>query len=316
MKKLLITFITLLSINSFSQTEKGTLFYVDSLHNIANDKNYKFTRIVEDYDAVKDSYLFSEYYKSGVRSMKAMSKNKDILILDGLRIDYYENGNKKQQSTYKNNYLNGKQIEWYSNENKKIERELKWNPINKTYIIQILQFWNKENEHKIIDGNGEYEETTKLYSQKGSVKNGLKQDIWTGNDFKMNTSFSETYDKGELISGISTDGNNTMYPYIHIEDQPHPKNGMSEFYKKFNENLRLPNSLQNIDLNYRFFIKFTVDKNGQLIEPSTPRELGLDLEKEITRIINKTEKWIPAKKRGIPTEVKYNISIAINNNTY
>jgi antitoxin component YwqK of YwqJK toxin-antitoxin module len=158
---LFTTFFILLSISSYTQTTKGVLFYTDSLHNITNKENYKYTRIVEDYDTDKDSYLFSEYYKSGTRSMKAMSKNKDSLILDSIRIDYYENGNKKQQSTYKNNLLNGKQIEWYDNQNKKIERVLSWDPKNKTYTIQILQFWNKDNEHKIVDGNGEYEETTK-----------------------------------------------------------------------------------------------------------------------------------------------------------
>lgn len=316
MKTNLAIYFILLSINFYAQSVKGVLFYVDSLHNIANEKNYKFTRIVEDYENDKDYYVFSEYYKSGIRSMKAISKNKDTLILDGLRIDYYESGNKKQQSIYKNNYINGKQIEWYDNQNKKIERELKWDPKNKTYIIQILQFWNKNNEHKIIDGNGEYEETTKLYSQKGSVKDNFKQGTWTGNDFMSHTSFTETYEKGKLISGISIDENKITYPYTHLEERPHPRNGITEFYKDFNKNLRLPYSAKNTNSNYRFFIEFTVDKNGKLIEPIIPDELGQDFNNEITRVINESEKWIPGKKRGIPLTVKYRLSIRITNKSY
>lgn len=318
MKISLLTNVLLLTTTTlFAQDTKGVLFYVDSLHNISNEKSYKYTRIVEDYESKRDTYLFSEYYKSGTRSMKALSKNKDSLIIDGLRIDYYESGNKKQEAVYKNNYYNGKQTEWYDNQNKKIERILKWDPQRKTYIVQILQFWDKNNIQKIIDGNGEYEETTKILSQKGVVKDSYKQGVWTGYDYRTQSSFSETYEKGQLISGISTDKNNINHPYTLIEEQPHPQqNNLSKFSKDFIHNLRLPSSVRDTNFNYRLLISFTVDKNGYLVEIIPPKKLGSDFCTEIIQAVSKSEKWIPGKKRGIPTATRFAVPIGLTNRNY
>ncbi|MES2239677.1 MAG: energy transducer TonB [Bacteroidota bacterium] len=304
----------LLSISFYAQSVKGVLFYVDSLHNIANEKNYTYTRIVEDYETEKDSYLFSEYYKSGIRSMKATSKSKDNLVFNGSRIDYYESGNKKQQSTYKNNYLNGIQIEWYENQNKKIERDLSWDHNSQSYIVEILQFWNKDNEHKIIDGNGEYDETTKFFSQKGNIKNNFKQGIWTGNDFKKHFSFIETYEKGKLISGTSTDENNIEYHYTSTEQPPSPPNGISEFYRYVVQNFLVSyGAVIQHKISGDFFLTFIVDKNGKLIDPVLTKDVGYGLQGEITRLIKRAKKWTPGKHRGVPVNVKYTMPIKLTN---
>lgn len=308
---LLTTSFIILSISFYAQETKGVLFYVDSLHHIANKKNYTYTRIVEDYNTTKDYYMFSEFYKSGIRRMKAMSKDKDKLIINGERIDYYPNGNKKQQSTYKNNYLNGTQTEWYENENKKIERIIKWDHKKLAYTTQILQFWNNDNEQKIVDGNGEYEETTKLYSQKGSVKNNFKQGIWTGNNFKQSSSFSETYDKGELISGTSLDINNIKYYYTAIEERPSPKKGISDFFQYIGKNFRHPEEALRNGVNGKIYFSFYVDKNGVLTDPKLDTEENYGYKDEITRLIINAEKWNPGKIRGIPLKVKYSMPIEI-----
>lgn len=314
MKNSLLTFYFILSSFYFyAQNTTGTLFYVDSLHNISNSKNYKYTRIVEDYNIAKDSYLFSEYYKSGTRSMKAMSKSKDSLILNGLRIDYYESGNKKQQSTYKNNYLNGIQIEWYENQNKKIERDLSWDHNSQSYIVEILQFWNKDNEHKIIDGNGEYEETTKFFSQKGNIKNNFKQGIWTGNDFKKHFSFTETYEKGKLISGITKDENNIKYNYTVAEERPSPKNGMQDFYQYLGKNFKHPTKSLGNGFNGKIYFSFFVDKDGTLIDPKLITKENYGYEEEITRLIKNAEKWNPGKTKGVPLKTQYTMAITISN---
>lgn len=295
-----------------AQSTKGVLFYVDSLHNIANEQNYTYTRIVEDYDTIKKSYLFSEYYKTGIRSMKAMSKDRDKLIIDGLRIDYYENGNIKSQSTYKNNYFNGKQTQWYENGNKKIEQLIKWVYQTQSYEYQILQFWNKDNEQKIIDGTGEYEETTDTYSLKGSFQDKLKQGNWTGTDFRREIKYTETYDKGILISGVSIDKNNIEYYYTIDEEKPSPKKGMSDFYHYIGKNLKHPTEATRYGVSGKIYFSFYVDIDGALVEPEVSTGPDYGYKAEILRLINKAEKWIPGKIKGVPVKVKYRMPLTIS----
>lgn len=99
----------------FTQTSNDDAVYLDSLHNIGTEDNFKYIRIIKDYYTSKDTYLVSDFYKSGKLEMRGTTKDKNILKLDGTCIYYYENGNKKQISNYADSNLNGKQFEWYEN---------------------------------------------------------------------------------------------------------------------------------------------------------------------------------------------------------
>ncbi|WP_427871909.1 hypothetical protein [Flavobacterium sp. MMS24-S5] len=56
-------------------------------------------------------------------------------------------------------------------------------------------------------------------TQKGEIKNGLKQGIWQGNDLAKNTSFTDNYDKGILISGVRVDENNIKTSYSSLGEK-------------------------------------------------------------------------------------------------
>jgi antitoxin component YwqK of YwqJK toxin-antitoxin module len=105
MKNNLLTTTLLLAATAlFAQDNGNKVFYLDSLHNITTEKKFFYTRTVEDYNSKKDLYVVTDYYHpSGKINMSATSKNKDVLRLEGTRTDYYENGNKKQESNYIDN---------------------------------------------------------------------------------------------------------------------------------------------------------------------------------------------------------------------
>lgn len=77
MKNILLTTTLLFAISTlFAQNSRDKIFHLDSLHNITTEQNFRYTRVVEDYDSKKNTYAVYEYYKSGKISMSATTKDK------------------------------------------------------------------------------------------------------------------------------------------------------------------------------------------------------------------------------------------------
>jgi len=317
MKTKLLTAVLLLATTAFfAQETKNKVFYLDSLHNITTEKKFFYTRAVEDYNSKKDLYVVTDYYHpSGKINMSATSKNKDVLRIEGTRTDYYENGNKRQESNYIDNQLSGKQISWYENNVKKSEKEMIWDAKNKTSETNLIAFWNPEGKQTVIDGNGQVEETDGEFYEKGKIENNKKQGIWEGKSLKRNYTFTEIYKNGKFVSGISTDGNNDKYPYKELLQNPVPAKGMTDFYQYIGRNYKTPN-IQG--LKGKIYLSFVVDKEGYLTNFRILRDLGYGTGQEGIKTIASYGKWIPGKMRGIPTKVMYSIPISIQTvgNTY
>lgn len=308
----LTTTLLLASIALYSQNIQPTRYNLDSLHYPTTKDDYKYIRIVENYKDQPNLFIFTEYYRSGKLSMKAISTNKEEPKFEGPRIDYYENGNKKRETEYKKNQINGKQVEWYENENKKSEKIIKTDPKTLETVTQIVQYWDKNNEQKVIDGNGFYEETNGVASEKGEIKNSKKQGVWTGKSKITNSTFTETYENGELISGISIDNNNIEHPYQVLFKKPEYKEGMMAFYQYIGKNYRLPSNVRsNPGERPKLVAAFNVDPDGKLVDIKIIKDLGLGTGEEAIRVLKKAPNWIPGTYRGIPAKAKYTLPIVI-----
>lgn len=305
---LLTTALLLATSVIIAQNTRDKVFHLDSLDNITTEHYSKYTRVVEDYDSKKNTYAVSEYYKSGKISMSATTKDKNSLKLEGTRIDYYENGNKKRESNYVNNILTGKQFSWYENNEKKSEKEIVRDPKNKTEKTKVLKFWNPEGIQTVIDGNGQIEETEGEFYEKGEIKDGEKQGTWTGKNLKTKSGFTEIYKKGEFRSGISTDKSNNKFSYKEIMEKPVPKKGIQEFYQYIGRNYKTP---EIPGLKGKVHVTFVVDKDGKLINFKVIKDIDYGTGKEAIRVLENAESWIPGKMRGIPVKVMYSLPITI-----
>ncbi|PXY41583.1 hypothetical protein DMB65_06410 [Flavobacterium cheongpyeongense] len=198
--------------------------YLDSLDREATPENYSYTRVITNYSQKSARYVVTDFYKNGRKKMTGSSLNKDVLIKDGEFIYYYKNNSKEAVINYSENHKVGKEFNWYENKDIKSEKENFWNPKTKTTQTHILNFWTKNKEQTVTNGNGEYEDTIGAVTEKGTVKNGLKQGEWTGKDTVLKITFIENYDKGILISGSSTDENNVKTSYSSLNKKQTVKN--------------------------------------------------------------------------------------------
>ena len=283
--------------------------YLDSTWNETTSENYKYYRIVKDYYSDKDLYVINDYYKSGVLQMEGTSKTKDDASKEGQFIFYYENGNKKAVTNYIKSRPNGKCAEWYENGNKKLEGE--YIEDEKTFfgVLKVFQFWNSKNVQTVIDGNGDYEEVEENFFASGKLKDGFKDGLWEGYDKKIGYTFSENYANQKLISGVSFDSSKVSRNYKVVELKPVPKRGYEDFYKYVSKKFQVPNMPKGVG--GKIFLKFIVDKEGQIIDPKILKGIGYGADEEAIRVVSSYTNFAPGEVRGIKVRCTFSLPISI-----
>lgn len=202
MKRNIVLFLLLMiSVNLSSQISMvSKKIFLDSLNHECKPENQLYTRVITNYSQKSVRYVVTDFYKNGRKKMTGSTLDRDILKKDGEFIYYYKNGTKESVVDYTDDHKSGKEINWYENQSKKSEKQNIWNPKTKTVQTLILNFWNEDKEQTVTDGNGEYEATENFITEKGILKNGLKQGVWQGTDSQNKITFTENYDKGILLS--------------------------------------------------------------------------------------------------------------------
>lgn len=306
-----IFFFFTISTKLFSQTHIAIdkITYLDSSWVETNAENSKYTRVVENYYSDQKSYVFKDYFKSKKIRMIGISLDRDILRQEGQFIYYYENGNKKSTVTYSNKKKSGKEFNWY--ENGSLKSEVEYFENKKGEIeSKINNYWNPQKEQKVTDGNGDYEAITDYSEESGKIKNGFPDGIWKGKTLKNKTTFTENYENGKLISGVSIDSLNIEYPYTTVGQPPSPKKGIKSFYSYVGKSLYIPREARN-KVSGKIYLTFIVDKDGSLIEPKILKGIGHGLDESAINVIKEAKKWNPGIRRGIPVRVLYSLPITI-----
>lgn len=300
---LLFLFIPKVCVSQVSRNDK--MIYLDSTWNETKKENHKYYRIIKDYHSKLDLYEIKEYYKSGTIRTEGYSKNKDNFAKEGELTLYFENGNKHKLCHYSNKKLIGKEFEWYENGNKK--REIEYTPNEKESLNKIIQYWNKDNVQMVMDGNGDYEESSKEFYAAGKLKNGYKNGIWQGWQINPENKYTENYENGKFISGIITDQNNVQTPYTELATKAEPNGGLTIFYKYIAKNFQMPDVP---GLNGKIITTFIINEDGKATEPKTIKGIGYGADEEAIRVLMKYE-WIPRTQRGQKVKSSFSMPISI-----
>lgn len=312
MKQNFFVFILIVfSLNSFSQKNSSRAIYLDSTFRETSKEEHKYIRLVEDYYLTKDRYQVAEFYKSGAKKMVGTSLEKDYVKKDGTFVYFYENGVKESVVLYTEGWKTGKEFKWYENGNPKYEKENTSDLKAETTKTLLLKFWNKENRLTVVDGNGECEDTDEDYEEKGKIENGLKQGIWKGRDLEHKIAYTESYDKGDLLSGISTDKDSVKYSYSKLFEKPTAQAGMDNFYKNVGTNYKTPELAFKNRVAGKIYISFIVDETGKITKPIILKDLGYGTGEEAVRVLYNAGNWIPGKFRGVKRSALFSLPLTI-----
>ena len=309
--RFLLLFITSLAFSQSPQNISGKIF-LDASGNKTSEENHTSYRIIRNYSSDSDHYEFNDYYKSGNIKMKGLSKNKDYAHMDGAVITYFENGKKKSIANYNNDRQTGKEFRFFEDGTIESEIELIENVIGFEERYKIVQFWNKEHQHKVIDGNGEYQtyDITGIPII-GQVKNGLKDGQWTGSPEYTGLKFTDLYKNGKFISGKITDSTGKKLSYKMLIEEGKPKKGFQDFQIHISKVLMKSQLIKTNKLSGKIYFLFTVEEDGSLTNLKVLKGLDKTLDNEVLNTLRDSGTWIPAKIRGIPTAKEHSLPITI-----
>jgi hypothetical protein len=299
-----------LCISQLSANDK--MVYLDSTWNEASQDNYKYYRIVKDYYSDQKEYKVLVYFKNNQLKKESTLSGKDGGSPNGEEINYYENGKKQSTITYNNGRPTGKSISWYESGNLREEGEYTGNYETAGKYYKINQYWDENNNHLIVNGNGFYSCGDKeSFQETGTYKEGYKEGVFEGKNAKQNSSYSEKYDNGKFISGTRLFADGTKAEYFEMETKPVPKRGMQDFYSFIGKNFNYTRESLNNKIQGKIFIKFVVNKEGQIVEPKIIKGLGYGLDEEAIRVLLRYGDWIPGEQRGIKVRCSFSLPLSL-----
>lgn len=306
--KILLFLIVIFSNLVFCQDK---IIYLDSLNREVSETNYQIKRVILDYNSNKNEYKVFEYNQDGKKLSEGNYADKNTSKKIGAFTSYYLNGNKKEVVNYSEFKVMGKHEQWYENGNKKLEGEYVDAPFGSGKDYKVIQFWDENNNHKVVDGNGEFQDKNKDMSFKGKIKNGYKDGVWNGIYLDKYKIFEE-FEEGKFVFGESTDIDNNTIKYSEIEQKPEPVDGINHFYKYIGNNFNYTKSSIKNNIKGRIIIQYIVDIDGKITDVKVVKGLGYGLDEEAVRVISSYKNWIPGKQRGRNVRCSYTIPINLS----
>lgn len=312
MKKFVFTAVLFFSLVSFGQTPIHKVIFYDSIYKETSSKEYSFKKIIKDYNLEKKSYEVEYYSKinnSDVLNYRFFANDKVNLTPNGLFTNFYDSGMKSEVLNFENGKLSGITKKWHKNGKLSFEGEYKI--IKEENVLFHYNYWNKNGEQKVKNGNGNFEEFNTENEESiftGKIKNGLKDGIWTtiSSDYPKT---EEVYEKGVFKTGTIYKSLTNIRKYNTRQVNAGPIGGMNDFRMKLAQNIK--NS--SLAYNYRgkFYIKFVVNGNGDLVDFRAKENINDDLFQKLIEIVKSTSQWESGIYNGREIKQYFTLPIVI-----
>jgi periplasmic protein TonB len=99
--------------------------------------------------------------------------------------------------------------------------------------------------------------------------------------------------------------------FVFVEDQAGYVGGEEARMKYLQENIKYPEMAKESGIQGTVYLKFVIEKDGSVSNVSVQRGIGGGCDEEAVRVVKKMPKWQPAKQRGRPVRVWFNMPIKV-----
>lgn len=97
--------------------------------------------------------------------------------------------------------------------------------------------------------------------------------------------------------------------FVAVEQMAEFPGGTAALMKWLSNNLRYPEAAQQNDIQGRVTVKFVVEKDGRVSNPTIYKGVDKDLDREALRVVSKMPKWQPGKNNGVPVRSYFNLPV-------
>ncbi|MDP5139264.1 MAG: M56 family metallopeptidase, partial [Spirosomaceae bacterium] len=97
--------------------------------------------------------------------------------------------------------------------------------------------------------------------------------------------------------------------FTTVEQNPEFPGGATEMYKYIGERIKYPKLAQQMKVEGKVFLRFVVQKNGEIGDIKILKSIGYGCDEEAVRVISQMPKWTPGKQNGKPVNVYFTMPI-------
>jgi hypothetical protein len=223
-------FISLITTCFFAQGQEKTI-YIDSCENYVDENSYSIRRTVSNHPDNKFTYTFKDYYKNGTIFTGGIAKSRNGKTKEGDFIFFHSNNQKLANGQLTNDLKKGN---WKYFDSTGLA-------ISKDELIKQLP------TIEFIKDDISYEGKCLCYNKEGG---------WEEENIITKVITTRYYEDGQevAVDGI----------YNIVDDSASYGTGMTEFYKYLVEKLKYPFITRLKGKYGKVFVKFTIDKQGNL----------------------------------------------------
>lgn len=108
----------------------------------------------------------------------------------------------------------------------------------------------------------------------------------------------------------SNDSLKTKPELVVVEEMPTFNNGGPMAYNSYLQtNLHYPTYCQLLGIEGEVIVSFTVDKDGNVVDPSIIKGVNPDFDTEVLRLVLDSPKWKSGKSKGQPVKVRFTFPV-------
>jgi TonB family protein len=273
-----------------------------------------YTRVVSAPDSASKLYNVAEFYLNGKPKLTGKSSTTNPCVFEGACVGFYANGNKATALNYEHGILKGMQYYFYPN-GKAYQVDSYPDGDNSTGPSYDRRLINAEYDSLgtaiVIGGNGYYkgyDDKFKEVIEEGNLKGGKKDGLWKGGYPEIH--FTEKYENGNFISGVSVSQPGDTVKYNIRESEPQFKGGIQAFYKYLGKNIIYPKYEKLHNIQGRVIVLFIIEKDGKVSDVKILNSVSENIDNEAVRVIRNSPDWIAGVQYGRNVRVEYTVPLS------
>lgn len=124
-----------------------------------------------------------------------------------------------------------------------------------------------------------------------------------------NTGNTEVFiPKVEVVEEVVEEEEQTIF--MVVEESASFPGGIQEMTNFIKNNLKYPQQARETGTQGKVFVTFVVERDGSLTDVKVLRDIGSGCGEEAVRVVKSMPKWKPAKQRGKPVRMQFNLPVA------
>ena len=310
MKHFGIIFILLSVIHSRGAGQQNVYFMKNDGREVSVKDSADFIRIIKAPDSGSVFYPVLEYYTNNQRKFVGqVSAYEPWLVFQGPTISYFNTGKRKANIEYKDGLPNG--LGYFYFETGRLWKTVVFSQDGSQRIVSAYDSMGKE---VIKEGSGyliERNEETGEQSE-GYYRDGVKEGLWKGQSEAGDWTFEEIFLAGQLKEGKRYSPSGQVFTYSVPSEPPKFPGGDDAFGRFLSRTLKYPTEARNARIIGRVTVEFNVEADGKLTDVHVVGPVHYLLDREAVRVLRMSPRWIPGKKRGLPTPVTLRVPISFN----